>query len=315
MKFRILTGTMAVLALTACQTTGEGLNKAAHDVTIADVHMHPNPGNSPSDVLAWMDRNKVQWAGLGALSGGREVREHYTEVMGSRYIPFGGQSQLNEIYFAGDNEATANAEHPDFRSLMAMLEKDFEAGKLKGIGEIFANARTTSPFRGRKMAIDSPTMKAMYNLAARYDGVITVHVQFDSDSVKQLKALAASNPAGKIIMAHCGSTTSPSQVRDMLKSHQNIYCDLSARHPPKMHPKLLLKKPEQKIFDGSGLKTAWRDLIEEMPDRFMVGTDTKTEEHYDEGIGNIRSGLLANLTPETAEKVAYRNAQSLLKLK
>ncbi len=41
----------------------------------------------------------------------------------------------------------------------------------------------------------------------------------------------------------------------------------------------------------------------------MVGTDTKTEKHYDGGIQTIRTGLLANLKPETAERVTYRNAQ------
>jgi predicted TIM-barrel fold metal-dependent hydrolase len=51
-----------------------------------------------------------------------------------------------------------------------------------------------------------------------------------------------------------------------------------------------------------------------MPDRFMVGTDTKTGSHYDKGINNIRSGLLSNLNQETAEKVAYKNAQRLLDL-
>ena len=303
---------LALLAA-GCQTTG-GANKAAYDVTIADVHMHPNADNSPHHVLEWMDRNKVQWAGLGALRGGREVREHYAGVMGKRYIPFGGQSQLNQIYFAGDNEAAANADDADFKSLMATLEEDFKAGKLKGIGEIFANGRNTSPFKGRKMAIDSPTMRAMYDLAAKYGGAITVHAQFDSDSVDQLKALAASNSAGKIIMAHCGSNSSPSAVRDMMKAHQNIYCDLSARHPPKLKDRAMRNRPEMKIFDRSGLKTAWHDLIEEMPDRFMVGTDTKTEGEYDGSIASIRQGLLANLTPETAEKVAYQNAQRILKL-
>ena len=284
------------------------------DVIIADVHMHPSPDNSPHHVLDWMDRNKVQWAGLGALRGGRSLREHYAEVMGKRYIPFGGQSQLNQIYFQGDNEATEDPNNEDFKDLMTMLEEDFKAGKLKGIGEIFANARTTSPFRGRKMRIDSPTMRAMYNLATKYGGVITVHVQFDSDSIGQLKTLAASNLAGQIIMAHCGSTTTSSEVREMLKAHQNIYCDLSARHPPKMSPGLMRKKPKQKIFTADGLESDWRDLIEEMPDRFMVGTDTKTEADYDGGIAAIRQGLLTNLSPETAEKVAYSNARNLLKL-
>jgi predicted TIM-barrel fold metal-dependent hydrolase len=68
------------------------------------------------------------------------------------------------------------------------------------------------------------------------------------------------------------------------------------------------------IFTSYSLNSTWKDLIEEMPDRFMVGTDTKTGSHYDKGINNIRSGLLSNLNQETAEKVAYKNAQRLLDL-
>lgn len=284
-------------------------------VIIADVHMHPHPDNEPQDVLSWMDRNNVQWAGLGAVKGGRDVREHYAQVMGNRYIAFGGQSQLNDIYRSGGNEALNDPNVPEFKALMEMLREDFAAGKLKGVGEIFANSRTTSKgWMGRKMKIDAPTNRAMMDLAAEYGGVLTIHVEWDKDSVEELQALAAHNADGRIIIAHCGSNTTPDDIRTILKQHQNLYCDLSARHPPKLHSKLMKKKPVQKIFTSTGLEEKWRVLIEEMPDRFMVGTDTKSERDYDGGIQTIRKGLLANLKSETAEKVAYKNAQQLLKL-
>jgi len=308
LAFIILAGILGVVGYPSVAVAGPD------DVTIADVHMHPTHEYGPSDVLAWMDRNGVQWAGLGARNGGRDAREDYAKVMGKRYIPFGGQSQLNEIWRADGNEATADAENEDFKALMSVLEEDFKAGKLKGIGEIFANARFAKHWRGRKMPIDSPTMKIMYDLATKYGGVINMHVQFDKDSIKQLKSLAAHNLAGKIIMAHCGSTSTAQEVREVLKAHQNIYCDLSARHPPKLNKKVMKKRPQMKIFTAGGLESDWRDLIEDMPDRFMVGTDTKSEGHYDKAIATIRSGLLANLKPETVEKVAYRNAQKLLGL-
>jgi predicted TIM-barrel fold metal-dependent hydrolase len=73
-------------------------------------------------------------------------------------------------------------------------------------------------------------------------------------------------------------------------------------------------RPHQQIFTEYELDNDWKELIEDMPGRVMVGTDTKTETHYDEGIDNIRNGLLANLSQETAEKVAYKNAQRLLNL-
>ena len=285
------------------------------DIIIADVHMHPHPDNDPKDVLKWMDRNKVQWAGLGAIRGGREVREHYAQVMGERYIPFGGQTQLNQIYRSGGNAALEDDQSAEFKALMAMLEEDFAAGKLKGIGEIFANARTTSKaWMGRKMRIDAPTHKAMMDLAAKHGGVLTIHVEWDDDSVRELQALAAYNPQGRIIIAHCGSNTSAGDIRLVLRQHQNLYCDLSARHPPKLTPGLMRSKPEQKIFTATGLEEDWRVLIEEMPDRFMVGSDTQTEADYDGSMHTIRIGLLANLKPATAEKVAYRNAQELFRL-
>jgi len=285
------------------------------EMIIADVHMHPHPKNSPTDVLSWMDRNGVEWAGLGAILGGRKVREHYAEVMGRRYIPFGGQSQLNQIYKKDGREGLEDPSHPAFLALMEMLETDFEAGKLKGIGEVFANSRTTSKFwRGRKMRIDAPTNQKMLDLVAKYGGALSVHVQWDRDSVKQLGALADHNKEANIIMAHCGSNTRAGDIQKMLKQHTNLYCDLSARHPPKLHYKLMQKKPVQKIFTASGIESSWKTLIEEMPDRFMVGTDTKTERDYDAGIRTIRKGLLKNLTKETAKKVAYKNAQRLLNL-
>ena len=284
-------------------------------IIIADVHMHPHPSNDAVDVLAWMNRNGVKWAGLGSMVGGRAVREDYRATMGERYIPFGGQSQLNKIYRKGGNEALENPNHPDFVALMAMLEEDFKAGKLKGVGEVFANSRTTSKsWFGRKMKIDAPTNRMMLDLVARYGGALSMHVQWDKDSVQQLKKLAEHNVAGNIIMAHCGSNTEASDIREVLKLHSNLYCDLSARHPPKLHWKLEKKKPEQKVFSSLGIVESWRALIEEFPERFMVGTDTKTASHYDEGINTIREGLLANLQPETAEKVAYLNAKRLLNL-
>ena len=282
---------------------------------IADVHMHPHPHNHPSDVLSWMDRNGVKWAGMGEIKGGRSVREHYAEVMGDRYINFGGQSQINKIYKKYGREGLEDISNSLFKSLMKELEQDFKSGKLKGIGEVFANARTTSkPWRGRKMQIDAQTNRTMLDLVAKYGGAMTIHVQWDDDSVLELGRLAEHNKEGNIIMAHCGSNTFAEDVRSMLAEYSNIYCDLSARHRPKIPDRVIQKRPHQEIFTSTTLDSSWKRLIEDMPDRFMVGTDTKSEWDYDKGIENIRSGLLSNLSPEAAKKVAYKNAERLLDL-
>ena len=56
---------------------------------------------------------------------------------------------------------------------------------------------------------------------------------------------------------------------------------------------------------------SWKKLIEDYPDRFVVGLDTvQNWEEYESVLRAIRFGLLANLSPETAKKVAHKNAQA-----
>ena len=297
--------------------TGRSIDEAGSldetNVIIADVHMHPQ-SQHPIDQLTWMNRNGVKWAGLGAMN--RSNVERFREVMSERYIPFGGQGAMNTIYVQYGSEGVEDENNEMFESMMQDLEEGFEEGSLKGVGELFANNRTTNPKRQmrRKTRIDAPTYRAILDLVEKYGGAMSMHVQWDRDSIEQLGVLADHNPNGNIIWAHCGNDGSAYDVRKVLKSHLNIYCDLSARSRPKLSEWVINKRPKAEIFTSYSLNSTWKDLIEEMPDRFMVGTDTKTGSHYDKGINNIRSGLLSNLNQETAEKVAYKNAQRLLDL-
>ena len=280
---------------------------------IADVHMHPM-SQSPIEQLTWMNRNGVKWAGLGSMS--KFSRENFSKVMKQRYISFGGQGDMNRIYVQHGSDGTEDENNEIFQLMMQELEEQFESGEIKGVGEIFANNRTTNPRPNmrRKSQINAPTYRAMLDLVEKYGGAMSMHVQWDNDSIEQLGMLADHNPNGSIIWAHCGNDGSAYDVRKVLEKHINIYCDLSARSKPKLSDWVVNKRPRAEIFTSHNLNSGWKDLIEEMPGRFMVGTDTKTETHYDEGIENIRNGLLANLSQETAEKVAYKNAQRLLDL-
>ena len=63
------------------------------------------------------------------------------------------------------------------------------------------------------------------------------------------------------------------------------------------------------------LKPEWKALLEDFPDRFVIGTDVDppTMAAYSEEIGYWR-GILAQLSPPTAAKLAHGNAERLLKL-
>jgi len=65
------------------------------------------------------------------------------------------------------------------------------------------------------------------------------------------------------------------------------------------------------VYDDRTLERDWQQLIEDHPDRFVVGVDLAANpQDYEASMQAIRNGLRANLTPATAEKVARRNAEA-----
>ncbi len=312
----------AVAGIAVAAAVGAIGLKTAHagDMPIADMHCHLNPKSSPEILLRWMDAAGVKWCATGVLGfkfGARKTRLKFAEVMGDRYIPFGGQSDLNAIYFTSQDVSAQNdAENPKFKKIFSLLKKDFEEGRIRGIGELFLNTSTINKNAKmrRKADINSPAMKALFALSNEHNGVITFHAEWDSDTVEQIDDLMSANPSARMILAHCGSNTRPKDVKPLFEKYPNFFCDLSARSVPKIPAKAFVHKPEQKIFGPDGIVPGWKDLIEKMPDRFLVGSDVYDGAKYAKAIKVIRKGFLGNLSPETAEKVAYKNAVKLFRL-
>ena len=95
----------------------------------------------------------------------------------------------------------------------------------------------------------------------------------------------------------------------MLDKHSNLFCELSFRYLP------VSKHPSYDIFSSSGISSSWRELMEDHSDRLMIGTDAHSDKQFVGAIKTVRKGLLPNLKPDTARKIAYQNAQRLFKLK
>lgn len=88
-------------------------------------------------------------------------------------------------------------------------------------------------------------------------------------------------------------------MRRFLEQYPNTACDLSARGWP-------LQKNRYAVYDERTLERDWQQLIEDHPDRFVVGVDLAgNPQDYETSVQAIRNGLLANLTPATAEQVAH----------
>ena len=286
----------------------------ATQVPIADVHFHLEGQFIPSDIKTLLDRNNVRWAGgvgpFGRVAGS-DFRQGFIDALGERYIAALGQPELGTLYFNGGASATENVDTPGFRALLQRAEAEFKTGRLKGFGELFVNNRSSNsnPAFRRKIAADAQTVRVMYQLAAKYGGFVAMHVEADRDSLQQLDVLASIEPRATVILSHCGVWADASTINALMDKQPNIYCDLAFRSPPAAR-----QVPARFIFDETGVKREWLDLIEQKPDRFMIGTDAFCCD-YSQAIDGFRKGPLPWLSPVTLRKVAYQNAQRLMKLR
>lgn len=318
MKVAILV--LGVLGPAGCGATIEMNPDSARlsaQLSIADLHLHPSPDLSPSEVKKWMDENAVRWAGAGVRRGDASIWAAYSKELGNRFIAFAGQTELNRAYLEGGVAAMEDAKNAIVSALLTQVEEDLKAGRIKGVGEIFVNNSNSSPnpaFR-RKVRADAPSIRLLYQVVAKYGAFLTFHMEADSDNVAQMERLLASDRRGRILWNHCGVNSTADQVRPLLARHANLFCELSFRHPPALEDRLARRQPTRKIFDSAGPDTDWLKLIEDFPDRFLVGTDIESRFEYEKAIRVVRSGLLSYLRPSTAQKVAYENAQRLFGLK
>jgi predicted TIM-barrel fold metal-dependent hydrolase len=280
----------------------------AQGLPLVDTHFHAMPFMSPDDLLKRIDRHNIQYIGGGhAVGMGRNAE--FAAVLGQRYLWAEG-SQLIRAYREGGKRALEDVNNPHFQQAFNNIKYAVESGRVRVLGEIFVNTRTSAPAPWRRWKIDanSSAMRALFGLAADHGIPMMVHAQFDSDTVRQLESLAASRPDGVLVLGHCGKDSVASAVRAFLGKTPNAYCNLAYRSAPQETS----QDPDRYIWSKSGIKEGWRQLIEDYPDRFMIGIDDVHDwNQFDAVVATIRQDLLANLSQSTAEKLAYQNAKRL----
>ena len=288
---------------------------ASKTIPIADAHFHVMIWMDVRELPGYMDRNGIRWAGGAGIGGGKSPgagQSKFAEtvsVLGSRYIRPTGQGAWLMLHQTLDAAAFENPDTPAVKERLSAIEGELRDRGARVIGEIHVNARTTSPetVTQFKVRADSPTLKALLDLAGKYNRPLNIHAQWDSDTAQQVERLAASNPRARLILSHCGCFATPSDIRDLFERQANVSCDLSWRGAPPIRG----RSAYQAAFDERSILGGWKELIEDYPDRFVVGVDiAQSWEEYESIVHAIRSGLLANLSPQTAEKVAHKNAQA-----
>ena len=277
---------------------GRSVPLAASPITFTDAHVHLN---DPEMQLRLMKEsgNRRAIVFWGRKSTNEKLVE-WAREHADRFIPFASISPERSSYRKHwDGDGT---------ELLQVLDNLLKQGVVRGIGEISV---THFPGRGFPEADYSPVhplMWGMMDLAQKYGVPVNIHCEITR--LAEFEELLRAYPRVAVIWAHGGYT--PYYIaKRMVADHPNLLYELSAR-TWKNHP----RSPDYTILkDGFQVWPRWLQLIEENPDRFLVGTDAS---HHDLGrerskIESVRSFLL-QLSDQTREKVAHRNLDNLMYL-
>ena len=119
-------------------------------------------------------------------------------------------------------------------------------------------------------------------------------------------------PAQTFIWPHAGFAHAE-QVEEVLARHPNVLATLSKKEHDQRsmsdHEKADRLGPP--LVDGCGtLRPDWKELILRHQDRLMFATDAHKDHRWGRyrEVVNAWRGILGQLPPEVAEKIAYRNA-------
>lgn len=182
-----------------------------------------------------------------------------------------------------------------------------------GIGEVFTrHDDLTRMTYGRNPTANCVSMDPVYEYAAEQNLPVWIHSDIgDPISDKptflyEIEETVKKHPKTKIVWCHVGDTRGlnikelPEITVRLLKTYPNLYYDIS------------WVVFEQVIAPNGKPAPVWVKIIEQFPDRFMVGSDKIG--HFSDYKQTIRKYdvLFDQLKPETAKKLASENMFQLL---
>jgi hypothetical protein len=314
----------------AAQTQQPVAGAQADTLPLADVHFHLMWFMTPLELKERMEKHNVRWVvSAGAIEGMTGVESFARDLearklLGNQFLPSVGWMSIRRADVeVGVNRLYTDETSPQRDALLKLLDEQLSSGQQAVFSELHPNALTSTTIRQllRRLPTDAPLFRELYKLSIKHKVPLPMHMQWHPESVEQLARLLESDREGVVLLSHCGKDSQAEQIRIFFERHPNVLCDLGFRSPPQSAMESG-QDPARTIYWGAGLfskagiKPEWARLIEDYPDRFMVAVDDVHRwSTYDEVIKVMRTGLLAQLRPETAEKVAYRNAVRVFRLK
>ncbi len=292
---------LALGALAGC-ATGPAVQPAAPHAApfpFVDAHVHLNDVALQLDLMAanGIPRAVVFWG----RSGDNATVLAAARAHPDRFVPF----------------ASVSPERREYRDLwaredprvVARLDEMLRGGGFRGIGEISVVHFPSPGFPEADFRLDGPVMAGIMALARRDRLPVLIHCEITR--IREMEALLAANEDVAVIWAH-GGYTPYFLARRLIERHPNLTYELSAR-TWRRHP----RSPDYTIFmTDDTLWPEWRQLIEDHPTRFVVGTDAANRSRAsDQARIDSVHALLAQLSEPTRRAVASDNLMRLLGLR
>lgn len=263
---------------------------------LADVHLHYNWDQeiTASDAIRLLQAQNVRLAVVSSTPP--ELALELQRAGGDWILPF-----FRPYLAAGRRHSWFNDP-----AVLPAARKALASGQYAGIGEFHLIA-------GLGPGRDHPMVQGLIELGIEFDVPLLVHIE--TSSHRFFLPLCKRHPRARFLLAHAGGLLDATAMGALLHACPNVWTEFSARDS--------WRYIESQIVDADGhLLAAWRDVIEEYPDRFMVGSDPVWPVEYlhnwdeadtgwqrlDEFL-NFHRRWLKDLPPSLAEKLRLTNAR------
>lgn len=257
----------------------------------------------------------------------KKIAEQYPD----RFLFMGGGGTLNIMLH---DAAKGGGASPEQKQKFEETAEKIIADGAVGFGEMVIEHFSMQPNHPyESVAADHPLLLLLCDIAARHDVPIEIHMeaipsemarpghipssnnpQRLAANIDQFERLLTHNPSARIVWCHAGWDNTGHRTTELmsrlLKAHHNLYMDIKIRKNQGDAPNHPLKP--------GGLDPAWLSMLNEFPDRFMIGTDqfyqpmAAREKRRLELEGSKR--LMTNLPEALARKIGYENAVKIFKI-
>jgi Tat protein secretion system quality control protein TatD with DNase activity len=264
--------------------------------TISDAHTHVRDGVKYKHVINSMDKSGVDIA---------VIMSHDEDVTDEDVLEFHNEYPdriIPAISFQHSRWRNQDPEYIDYVNKLAAQGEYHWLGEASVRGKIDGNLN---------MPPDHQMLHQLLEASIKHKLPVSIHHNSsDQAEVDAFIKTLEQHPDATVIWAHwCGLGTAE-RTRRLMEKLPNLYCDTAWLH--KEQEDLLVPL----VDDDNQFLPEWKKLIEDKPERFLVGVDASRPGHYKKKkyrkwVEKIRNAL-GGLNPEVAEMIASKNLHRIL---